>query len=64
MNKSQEEFYRSWSDKSTDRIAYDNEAAVRKIDVILEGLPVISELKLETVIDFGCGVDGSLVCRM
>ncbi|MBI5485458.1 MAG: class I SAM-dependent methyltransferase [Deltaproteobacteria bacterium] len=55
MNKSQEEFYRSWSDKSADRIAYDNEAAVRKIDVILEGLPVISDLKLETAIDFGCG---------
>lgn len=60
VRNSQEEFYRSWSDKSTDRIAYDNEAAVRKIDVILEGLPVIGNLKLETAADFGCGYGKSL----
>ena len=55
MNNSLEEFYQSWSSKSTNMIDNDNEAAVRKIDVILNSMPVIRSLKIKTMIDFGCG---------
>jgi SAM-dependent methyltransferase len=55
MDNSLEKFYQSWSDKSTNIINYINEAAVRKIDMILGRMLVIKSLKIKTMVDFGCG---------
>ena len=60
MSHSLEEFYQSWSSKSAYMIDYDNEAAVRKIDVILNMMPVIRSLKIKKMIDFGCGFGKAL----
>jgi SAM-dependent methyltransferase len=60
VNNSLERFYESWSNKSTNMIDYINEAAVRKIDVILNRMPVIRSLKIKTMIDFGCGYGKAL----
>lgn len=60
MSKSQEEFYQSWSVKSENNIIHNCEAAVRKIDVILQGMPVVRELEFETIMDFGCGYGKAL----
>jgi SAM-dependent methyltransferase len=60
VKNSLEAFYYSWSNKSTNMIDYINEAAVRKIDVILNGMPVIRSLKIKTMIDFGCGYGKAL----
>lgn len=60
MSKSQEDFYRTWSLKSADQIAYHNEAAVRKIDAIMQGMPGIKDLKIATMLDFGCGYGQAL----
>ena len=54
------EFYQSWSNKSAHVIDYINEAAVRKIDVILNGMPAVRSLKIKTMIDFGCGYGKTL----
>lgn len=60
MNNGLEEFYQSWSNKSKDMIEYDNGSAVRKIDVVLNRLPVVRDLKIKTMIDFGCGYGKAL----
>jgi SAM-dependent methyltransferase len=60
MSKSQEEFYQSWSMKSNELIDYHNEAAVRKIDAIMQGMPLIRDLKIRTMLDFGCGYGKAL----
>jgi SAM-dependent methyltransferase len=60
MSKSQEEFYAAWSMKSAEQIVYHNEAAIRKIDAIMQGMPVIKDLHIETMLDFGCGYGQAL----
>ena len=60
MNNNLEEFYESWSNKSTNMIDYINEAAVRKIEVILNSMPVVKDIKIKTMIDFGCGYGKAL----
>lgn len=60
MNNKLEEFYQSWSDKTENIIKYHNEAAVRKVDVILNGMPEIRELPIRSILDFGCGYGKAL----
>lgn len=60
MSNSLKEFYLSWSNKSIDMIEYDNESAVRKIDVVLNGMPIIRDLNIKKIIDFGCGYGKAL----
>jgi SAM-dependent methyltransferase len=55
MSKSQEEFYQAWSVRSDAEIAYYNEAAVRKMDAVLDGMPVVRNLAIRSTLDFGCG---------
>lgn len=62
MSKSQEAFYASWSMKSDEQIDYHNEAAVRKIDAIMQGMPELKDLKIRTMLDFGCGYGKALQC--
>ncbi len=60
MNNKLEEFYQSWSDNPEDVIKYYDEAAVRKIDEILNGIPEIRELHIRSMLDFGCGYGKAL----
>ncbi len=60
MENKLEEFYQSWSDKPKHMIQYDNESAVRKIDAMIEGMPVLEKLQINSIIDFGCGYGKAL----
>jgi SAM-dependent methyltransferase len=55
-----EEFYQSWSDNPDHMIRYYNEAAVRKVDAIFDGMPELKELQIKSIIDFGCGYGKAL----
>lgn len=55
-----EEFYQTWSDNPEHIVRYINEAAVRKIDAMLAGMPAVGEQAIATLIDFGCGYGKSL----
>jgi SAM-dependent methyltransferase len=60
VGNSLEKFYQSWSIKSDEQIGYHNEAAIRKIDAIVQGMPAIRELRIKTILDFGCGYGKAL----
>lgn len=60
MNKNLENFYSNWSDKSDDLVQYDNACAVRKVDALVEGLPILKAMNFDTVVDFGCGYGKAL----
>ena len=60
MSNSLETFYQSWSSKPKKLIDYNNEAAVRKIDELFNGMPVINGLQIKTMLDFGCGYGKAL----
>ena len=60
MSDSLENFYQSWSSKSKELIDYHNEAAVRKIDALFDGMPQINDQKIRTMLDYGCGYGKAL----
>lgn len=60
MNLELENFYSNWSAKAESLIVYDNESAVRKIDAIVAGMPILESMRFKTVIDFGCGYGKAL----
>jgi hypothetical protein len=49
------EFYQAWSHKEQWLINYEGEAACRKVDTILEGMPELRDLNIKSAVDFGCG---------
>ena len=55
-----EDFYQEWSDNTENIIQYVNEAAIRKIDAMLDGMPNASELNIRSMVDFGCGYGKTL----
>jgi len=61
-SNSLEKFYQVWSGNSENVIHYINEAAIRKIEAIFEGMPDILALEIKTMIDFGCGYGRALHC--
>jgi SAM-dependent methyltransferase len=60
MNNNLEEFYQTWSDKPEHMVLYDNESSIRKVDATMNGMPVIRELKILSMLDFGCGYGKAL----
>lgn len=58
-----EQFYESWSGKSTAEIDYDIEASMRKADKIASSLPEEITRNIHTILDFGCGY-GALLHRL
>lgn len=55
MNSELSELYQAWSNKEQWLIDYESEAACRKVDTILQGLPQLRDLDIKSVVDFGCG---------
>ena len=56
MSKLLEEFYDNWSRKSDLRMSHEIMTALEKSKVVINGLRKIkSDVKIETIIDFGCG---------
>jgi|WetSurMetagenome_2_1015567.scaffolds.fasta_scaffold00106_14 SAM-dependent methyltransferase len=60
MNRDLNEFYRAWSEKEPWLIAYEGEAACRKVDTILQGMPELRDLDIKSAVDFGCGYGKAL----
>lgn len=46
--------------KSDEQIDYHNEAAIRKIDALVQGMPAITAIGIKTMLDFGCGYGKAL----
>lgn len=55
MNSELSEFYQTWSRKEPWLIKYESEAACRKVDTMLKGMPELRNLDIKSAIDFGCG---------
>lgn len=62
-DKKLENFYASWSSKSSAEVKYDIEASIRKAEVIASGLPQGVTQHIHSILDFGCGY-GALLHRM
>ena len=55
MTNELEQFYENWQNERANLIDFDNDCAARKIGTILREAPLISDLKIKSAIDFGCG---------
>lgn len=53
--KSLDKLYEAWSSKSSDAVAYDIGASIRKADVIVSHIPPDLLQNIQSVMDFGCG---------
>lgn len=60
MNNELSEFYQSWSNKEPWLINYESEAASRKVDTLLKGMPALLDLNIKSAVDFGCGYGKAL----
>jgi SAM-dependent methyltransferase len=60
LNSELSEFYKTWSNDRAWLIDYDNEVASRKVETILQGMPELYDLGIESAIDFGCGYGKTL----